>query len=158
MKIIHPYHVGFVVSDMQRSIDFYTNVLGMRVEREPVEVASSWLADVVGYEEVSIVLGMAGVGSGTSIELLQYKKPNGGRREHLEDRNRVGSAHCGMLVDNVLEWYEHLKANGVRVTGPPTLRDVGYPWGRYALYFQDPDGNWLEFAERAPRPEGSTEF
>ena len=60
MKIIHPYHIGFVVSDMQRSIDFYTNVLGMRVEREPVEVASSWLADVVGYEDVSIVLGMVG--------------------------------------------------------------------------------------------------
>ena len=76
----------------------------------------------------------------------------------MRTANRVGSAHCGMLVDNVRQWYEHLKANGVRVTGPPTLRDVGYPWGRYAVYFQDPDGNWLEFAERAPRPEGSTEF
>ena len=158
MKIIHPYHTGFVVSDMQRSIDFYTNVLGMRVEREPTEVSTKWLADVVGYDEVTMVLAMVGVGSGSSIELLQYVKPNGGRREHMDDRNKVGAAHCGMLVDSVLEWYEHLKANNVRVTGPPTLRDVGYPWGRYAVYFQDPDGNWLEFAERHPKPEGSTEF
>ena len=99
MKIIQPYHTGFVVSDMERSVDFYTNVLGMRVERQPAEVSSSWLADVVGYDSVSIVLGMVGVGSGSSIELLQYKKPAGGRREHLDDRSRVGSAHCGMLVD-----------------------------------------------------------
>ena len=158
MKIIHPYHTGFVVSDMQRSIDFYTNVLGMRVEREPTEVSSKWLADVVGYDQVTMVLAMVGIGSGSSIELLQYKEPDGGFREHMEDRNRVGAAHCGMLVDSVLDWYEHLKANDVRVTGPPTLRDVPYPWGRYAVYFQDPDGNWLEFAERHPRPEGSTEF
>lgn len=158
MKIIHPYHTGFVVSDMRRSIDFYTNVLGMRVEREPTEVSSKWLADVVGYDQVTMVLAMVGVGSGASIELLQYKEPDGGFREHLEDRNRVGAAHCGMLVDSVIDWYEHLKANNVRVTGPPTLRDVPYPWGRYAVYFQDPDGNWLEFAERHPKPEGSSEF
>ena len=78
MKIIQPYHTGFVVSDMERSVDFYTNVLGMRVERQPAEVSSSWLADVVGYDSVSIVLGMVGVGSGSSIELLQYKKTGRG--------------------------------------------------------------------------------
>ena len=157
MKIIQPYHTGFVVSDMERSIKFYTEVLNMKVERQPTTVSSEWLAKVVGYDEVSITLAMVGVGSGTSIELLEYKEPRGGKRRDLDDRNRVGSAHCGMQVDDVRAWFERLKSKGVRVTGPPMLRDVPFPWGRYAFYFQDPDGNWLEFAERSPKPEGSTE-
>ncbi len=157
MKIITPYHTGFVVSDMDRSIKFYTEVLGMRVERQPTTVSSEWLAGVVGYDKVTITLAMVGVGSGTSIELLQYIEPAGGKRHDLGDRNSVGSSHCGMLVDDVCAWYEKLKAKGIRMTGPPMLRDVPFPWGRYAFYFQDPDGNWLEFAERSPKPEGSTE-
>ena len=80
MKIIQPYHTGFVVSDMGRSVDFYTNVLGMRVERQPAEVSSSWLADVVGYDSVSIVLGMVGVGSGSSIDCSSTTSRTGPQR------------------------------------------------------------------------------
>ena len=68
MKIIQPYHTGFVVSDMERSVDFYTNVLGMRVERQPAEVTSSWLADVVGVQR--------------SVD----SSGHGGRRQRLFDR------------------------------------------------------------------------
>ncbi len=62
-----------------------------------------------------------------------------------------------MIADDVQGWYERLKEAGLNVMGPPVLRDAQYPWARYAFYFQDPDGNWLEFVERGPRPEGSTE-
>ena len=157
MKILQPYHTGFVVSDIERSIDFYTSVLGMKIERQPSTVSTHWLAGVVGYDQVSITIAMVGVGRGSSIELLQYNEPHGRAKTGLDDRNNVGSAHCGMLVDDVRSWYTHLESKGVRTTGPPVFRDADFPWARYAFYFQDPDGNWLEFAERAPRPEGSME-
>jgi lactoylglutathione lyase len=149
------YHTGFVVSDLERSVAFYTDVLGMRVERPPTELSGEWISGVVGYPGTRLRSAFVGVGDGHSIELLQYLTPAGSRSPAPAGRNRVGAAHAGMVVDDACGWYERLKAAGVEVLAPPALRDVEYPWARYAFYFRDPDGNWLEFAERAPRPAES---
>ena len=155
MEIKALYHTGFVVSDLERSVAFYTGVLGMRVERPPTELAGEWISGVVGYPRTRLRSAFVGIGDGHSIELLQYLSPAGSRAPNPPDRNRVGAAHAGMIVDDANGWYRRLRSAGVEVIGPPSLRDVEYPWARYAFYFRDPDGNWLEFAERAPRPEGS---
>jgi hypothetical protein len=62
-----------------------------------------------------------------------------------------------MVVDSVPAWRSKLEQAGITVFGPKEVRDLGYPWARLAIYFQDPDGNWLEMVERHPRPEGSKE-
>jgi lactoylglutathione lyase len=157
MRISSIYHTGFVVADLQRSLDFYTETLGMTIERQPGESDSRWLAEVVGYPQVRIRIAYVGVGDGHSIELLEYKEPRGEPQPGLYDRNRSGSAHAAMLVDSVEEWRERLESKGIAVFGPRDVREVEYPWARRAIYFQDPDGNWLEMAERFPRPEGSQE-
>ncbi|MBI2966089.1 MAG: VOC family protein [Chloroflexi bacterium] len=155
MEIKGLYHTGFVVSDLERTLAFYTGVLKMRVERPPTELSGEWISDVVGYPGTRLRSAFVGIGDGHSIELLQYLSPPGSRVPNPADRNRVGASHAGMIVDDARGWYERLKAAGVETLGPPALRDVEYPWARYAFYFRDPDGNWLEFAERAPRPAGS---
>ena len=149
------YHTGLIVADLDRSLAFYTGVLGMRVERGPSELSGDWISAVVGYRGARIRLAFVGVGDGHSIELIQYLSPAGSRVPAPAERNRVGATHVGMMVDDARAWYEHLRSAGIEVTGEPTLRDVEFPWARYAFYFRDPDGNWLEFAERAPRPQGS---
>ncbi|GEM_PF-254149 len=162
IKITAFYHTGFVVKDIHKSIEWYSKVLGMQVMRQPAETSTEWLAAVVGYPKVRLVLAMVGVPGGHSIELIQYLEPKGHQGPNKSDRCDVGAAHCGMLVDDVRAWHRKLKAAGVWVAGvwvagEPTLRDVPYPWGRYAFYFRDPDGNYLEMVERLPRPEGSKE-
>ena len=146
MQIHNLYHTGFIVSDIERSVDFYTRVLGMRVERKPTDAGGPWLGAVVGYPDVKLRIAFVGPGTGHSIELIQYVEPSGGKRQDIDARNVVGAAHCGMVVDDVRAWYDRLKAEGVRVMGEPTLRDVEFPWARYAFYFQDPDGHKLELA------------
>ncbi|MBI4220877.1 MAG: VOC family protein [Chloroflexi bacterium] len=155
MEIKGLYHTGFVVSDLERSVAFYTGVLGMRVERPPTELSGEWISGVVGYPGTRLRSAFVGIGDGHSIELLQYMSPPGSRAPDPADRNRVGAAHAGMIVDDARGWYERLKAARGEVLGPPALRDVEYPWARDAFYFREPDGNWLEFAERAPKPAGS---
>ena len=61
-----------------------------------------------------------------------------------------------MVVDDVPVWRERLEAEGINVFGPKYERDLEYPWARYAIYFQDPDGNWLEMVSRDHKPAGST--
>ncbi len=157
MNIQSIYHTGFVVRDLERSLEFYTGLLGMRIERAPAESDDPWLAQVVGYPSVRMKMAYVGVGDGHSIELIEYIEPFGTPQPGLHDRNRPGSAHAAMVVDDVTSWREKLEASRITVFGPREVRDLGYPWARLAIYFQDPDGNWLEMVERYPKPEGSTE-
>lgn len=157
MTIQTIYHTGFVVRDLERSLDFYTGMLGMRTERGPAESDSPWLAQVVGYPSVRLKMAYVGVGDGHSIELIEYVEPFAMPQPGIQDRNRPGSAHAAMVVDDVSAWREKLETAHITVFGPRQVRDVEFPWARLAIYFQDPDGNWLEMVERNPKPEGSTE-
>ncbi len=157
MKVQTIYHTGFVVSDLDRALEFYTGLLGMVIEREPVVADAPWLAEVVGYEKVEMRMAYVGVGDGHSIELIEYVLPRGDARSDQFERNKPGSAHAAMVVDDVPTWRERLEAEGINVFGPKYERDLEFPWARYAIYFQDPDGNWLEMVSRDPRPAGSTD-
>jgi catechol 2,3-dioxygenase-like lactoylglutathione lyase family enzyme len=151
------YHTGFIVENLDKAVDFYTRVLGMAIEREPAVTETSWLSQVVGYEDVKIRQAYVGVGDGHSIELIEYMRPRGEKRSDQYDRNRPGSAHAAMVVNSVPEWRERLEAEGIKTFGPKEERDLEYPWARYAIYFQDPDGNWLEMISRNPKPADSKE-
>jgi catechol 2,3-dioxygenase-like lactoylglutathione lyase family enzyme len=156
-KVQAIYHTGFVVSDLDRSLEFYTGLLGLSIERQPVTTDTPWLAEVVGYESVKMRMAYVGVGDGHSIELIEYVLPRGEARSDQFERNKPGSAHAAMVVDDVPTWREKLEVEGFDVFGPTSERDLEYPWARYAIYFQDPDGNWLEMVSRDPKPAGSTD-
>ena len=155
MEILGLYHTGLVVANLDHAIEFYTGTLGLDVERPATEQSSDWIARVVGFSSARMRMAYVGAGTGHSFELIEYLEPEGSKEVNSVERNSVGASHVGMVVDDVLAWYKKLEEAGVRVTGPPTKRDVEYPWATYAFYFQDPDGNWLEMVERASRPEGS---
>ena len=157
MTVHNIYHTGFVVENLDTALDFYTRVLGMAIEREPAFTETPWISEVVGYENVKMRMAYVGVGDGHSIELIEYIRPRGEARSDQHDRNRPGSAHAAMVVDHVPTWRKRLEAEGIEVYGPREERDLDYPWARYAIYFQDPDGNWLEMISRNPKPAGSTE-
>ncbi len=157
MKIQTIYHTGFIVEDLDRALEFYTDLLGMAIEREPAVSDTPWIAEVVGYEKVEMRMAYVGVGDGHSIELIEYIFPRGDVRSDQFERNKPGSAHAAMVVDDVPAWRERLEAEGIKVFGPTEERDLEYPWARHAFYFQDPDGNWLEMVSRDPKPEGSTD-
>ncbi len=154
MRINTIYHTGFVVADLDRALEFYTGTLGLTVERAPFESSSDWLAQVVGYEKVRMRIAFVGPGDGHVIELLQYIEPHGERRLDQHDRNRPGSSHAAFIVDDVTAWRGRLEAAGVSCFGPTEERDEPYPAARLAIYFQDPDGNWLEMVKRDPAPAG----
>ena len=156
MPVVHSiYHTGFVVENLNRALEFYTQVLGMDIEREPTLSDTPWISEVVGYKGVIMRQAYVGVGDGHSIELIEYIHPRGEVRSDQIDRNRQGSAHAAMLVYDVPAWRERIEASGIKVFGPKYERDLEYPWARYAIYFQDLDGNWLEMVSRDSKPENS---
>ena len=60
----------------------------------------------------------------------------------------VGPRRAKVLIENNIK---------ILSNGEPTLREKPYPWARYAIYIQDPDGNVIEMTERDEKPVGNLE-
>jgi len=120
-------HVLIVVSDLERSVDFY-GLIGFRhvetIQRPDDRVAVMRLGDA-------------------KIELMH-------QREGLETSRPprrvtdIGFRHLGFRVSDVAEAYERLK-DRVRFDSPP-IPIAGRP-GRLTVFFHDPDGTELHLVQ-----------
>jgi lactoylglutathione lyase len=157
MKVEWMNHTGFVVSDMERSLDFYRDLLGLQEERNHI-LEGEFISQLVGYPNAKLHIVYLGAGDVRhSVELIQYLNPPGERIEP-SDRNSVGATHLGIIVDDLDSFYEELSSQGFRFVNPPAVRpNATYPLARKGCYLQDPDGNWLELLERPPGPGSATQ-
>lgn len=147
------YHIGFVVSDVEKSLKWYTEVLGLTVERPIRELSGDWISAVTGFEGSRMKMAWVGVGGQASIELDQYVTPEGSGDPPTPRQNDVRASHVGVQVDDVHAEYERMSALGVKFAGPPPVKlDNEFPWANCAVFLQDPDGNWIELLER-PQPK-----
>ncbi len=121
MRIQRLLHASLLVSDTQRSLTFYRDVLGMRTDpdRPDLQFPGAWL--VVGEQQ---------------LHLLELPNPDpiDGRPEH-GGRDR----HTAFAVDAVDELTVKLTSNDIPYTQSKS--------GRRAIFCRDPDGNALEFIE-----------
>ena len=156
MEVQWMNHTGFVVSDMERSLSFYRDLLGLSIERDQV-LEGDFISEVVGYPDARLHIVYLGVGDQRhSVELIQYLNP-AGDAVVLPQRHQVGATHLGIIVDDLDAFYADLSAKGVRFVNPPVARpNPVYPAASKGCYMQDPDGNWLELLERGPAPPDAT--
>ena len=146
MKGLH--HVGITVKDLDASIRFYHDLLGLEFSNEP----SPWfdgpdLGPAVGVpgaalRQVSLRLGE------TTLELLEYRSPPSETRGPLRS-NSLGASHVAFLVDDIHQAKAELEAKGVEFYSDVNVVDDGVLAGWRWVYFEDPDGYPLELVEVA---------
>jgi len=146
MKGLH--HVGITVRDLDASIRFYHDVLGLEFSNEP----SFWFDEPglgaavgvpgAGLRQVSLLLG------DTTLELLEYKSPPSETAGPLSSNN-LGASHVAFLVDDIHETKAELEAKGIEFYSDVNVVDEGVLAGWRWVYFQDPDGYPLELVEVA---------
>lgn len=145
-------HTGFVVSDMERSLAFYRDTLGLEVQRDIVAEGPD-ISNIVGFPDARLRIVYVGPSDMRhAAELIQYLHPVPEGRVSPTRRNDIGATHLGVIVDDLQALYEELTSKGVVFVNPPMLREARYPRGIRTCYLEDPDGNWLEFIEREPPP------
>ena len=72
MQVGPVYHTGFTVSDIERSIVFYRDVLGLKLIKRQTGTAP-YLATVTGFAGVRLEVAFLQPAAGGSVlELLQY--------------------------------------------------------------------------------------
>jgi len=144
------YHTSFTVSDLDRSLAFYRDVLGLKVVVQQ-EKAGDYIEQVVAYPNAHLKIALLKAeGSDHVLELIEYVHPKG----HAIDVStpNPGSAHLCFRVDDLQRTYEALVAKGVRFKSPPVRITSGVNEGGQAVYLLDPDGITLELFQPPARP------
>ena len=143
--------VGMTVSDMDRSLDFYSRILSF-VKISDVELTGS------DYEHLEGVFGLrmrvVRMRLGTEfIELTEYLAPKGRPVPPDSRSNDCWFQHIAIITSDMDKAYALLRQNKVQhaSSGPQTL-----PWyiqraaGIRAFYFADPDSHPLEILQFPP--------
>ena len=112
-------HVGLHVADVERSLRFYRDLLGLApIVRPDLGFPGAWLR----------------VGSSQELHLIGKNS-----RPDLPPRER----HWSVEVLGLLVWHARLREAGVELQGP-----VRRPDGATQLFARDPDGHVIELLER----------
>ncbi len=138
-------HTSFTVSDLDRAVAFYTEVLGFpllnRSIRDP-EVISK----VVGVPGADIEVAYVQA-PGHRLELIEYRGP--ADRGRVESRPcDTGFAHIAFDVDDIDAVIAAVSAAGVAPVNEAQDLVHGPNKGGRAVYTRDPDGCTLEFIQR----------
>lgn len=122
------HHIAVICSDYQRSLDFYTRILGLKVLAEHYrESRDSYKTDLaLGDEYV--------------IELFSFPSPP----PRVTNPEAAGLRHLAFEVDSIAETVAELDALGVAHEEVRTDEFTG----KHFLFFQDPDGLPIEVYEK----------
>jgi predicted enzyme related to lactoylglutathione lyase len=117
-------YTSVFVSDQDRALDFYTNVLGLeRRFDNPTPDGPRFLTVAVKGEDFQLVLWPGTPGQAQPIQ------------SHTPGTYTIETADCRKA-------FEALSSRGVKFD----TEVLEYPWG-YIAVFQDPDGNRLQLRE-----------
>ena len=138
MSDLRAHHFGVTVADLERAVTFYRDVLGLAVS-DRFTVSGESFAEGVG------VPGATGTfahldGGGARIELVEYD-PAGPTRS-AGRVNEPGTAHLGLAVEDVDEFYGSLPADVETVSDPRTTES-----GTRICFLRDPEGNLVEILD-----------
>ena len=123
MKVRGLDHVSVTVADLDRSLAFYRDLLGLRV-RETGEEEGGQMATIVAFPGVRFRYADVELGDGRILELLQYLEPAG--RAIAQRTCDPGSGHIAFLVADIDEAYAELVGAGVTVRSAPITIE-GHP-------------------------------
>ncbi len=143
--------IGMTVSDMDRSLEFYTKVLTF----EPVSDVEVWGSD---YERLQGVFGLrmrvVRLKLGEEfLELTEYLTPKGNPIPADSRSCDHWFQHAAIIVSDMDKAYQRLRHHRVQhvSTGPQLLPHWNaHAAGIRAFYFQDPDGHTLEILQFPP--------
>jgi glyoxylase I family protein len=136
-------HVGVGVRDLEESVRFYTEVMGMAEEYRSHNEGEK-ISRIVDVENADLDVCML-VKNNLRIELLAYKsaKPND-EQSHIK-QDAIGLTHLAFRVDDVDKEYERIKTLGYSFNAPPMVARENGP---KITYFRGPDNVIIEIYQK----------
>lgn len=142
------HHAAFQVSDLDRSVSFYRDVLGLElvVERN---VQGGYMAELMGYPGTHLRLAFLRAGN-ELLELIQYLEPVGNPVDTT--KYNPGTAHVCFRVSDLKAVYRHVLEQGASIQSGPVAITSGPNRGGFAMYLYDSDGIAVELLQTPVGP------
>lgn len=144
IKGIH--HVGISVRNLERSITFYIELLGMEVAAPTFPLNGSDLEQIMALPALQGRMCVLRKGS-LLIELFEFAHPKPLMKDADYPVSNHGISHFGIEVEDIEATYQRLSAAGVRFHSAV----LSFQRGVKATYGRDPDGNVFEIVEMSTR-------
>ena len=157
----HIIHFNVVCTDLERSMNFYCDMLGGKLDRDPEEALGKTVAErgidnrvsqtILGFdvppEWRATCVRFGEDENATYINLQQWIEPASYGKPY--DRMiHVGIPRTSLACDDVDKAYNDLRANGVEFINPPVVMDLKRGRGPFkAAVCKDPDGIAIELVE-----------
>ena len=142
MTIKNIRHTGIVVTDMEKSLEFYRDIMGLKPVIDFVE-KGEFINTLSNAKGIDLQMVKLIAEDGGMIELLHYAshpQPERGENKLYE----TGPTHVAFTVDDVDKTHADWVAKGVKCNSEPVVS----PDGKAKLFFcQDPDGTFLEIVQ-----------
>jgi len=150
-RVLGADHTGITVSNLERSLAFWRDVLGFELSHTAHQTGEL-AREITGVAGAEIKLAVLRAPGGHKIELLEYLAPPDRKRLALKPCD-VGSVHVALLVDDLDAVLESIAASGWKAAGKPQTLRAGPNAGKRVIYVRDPDGTTIEFMQ--PPLQGS---
>jgi glyoxylase I family protein len=146
--IIGADHTGITVSNLERSLAFWRDVLGFELSHTAHQTGEL-AREITGVAGAEIKLAVLKTSGGHKLELLEYLAPPQ-RKRHVDLRPcDVGHIHVALLIDDLHAVLERILAYGWKAAGKPQTLKSGPNAGKRVVYVRDPDGTTIEFMQRS---------
>ena len=132
MKVKKLLHTRYRVNDLERTVKFYREILGLEEVRRHKSPRGSELAFLKAPE------------SDETVEICSF--PSSGSVQVQADLT-----HLAFSVDSLEEFGRHLEAHGMKYSDGPTMRESG---GGFA-FIDAPEGYEIELIQPAPAAAGA---
>ncbi len=145
-RIISADHTGITVSNLERSLAFWRDVLGFELSHTAHQTGEL-AREITGVAGAEIKLAVLRAPGGHKIELLEYVAPPDRKKDVDLRPCDVGSVHVALLVDDLEAVLESIAASGWKAVGKPQTLTSGPNTGKRVVYVRDPDGTTIELMQ-----------
>jgi len=147
-------HLALVCSDMQQTVDFYQNVLGLTLTKTielPDGMGQHFFFDIGNGDSLAFFWFPGAPAREPGVTAPAALPGKGDIRSAISSMNHIA---FDVAPEKIEEYAQKLRDRGVRCVGPINHDDSPEGWSREltddvfmrSVYFFDPDGLQLEFA------------
>ncbi len=148
-KILNVAHTGFIVENMEKTVDFWVNIMGGKLLDRGEDAGDALGAGVMGLSGENTYAKMLSANieaGGHILEFFQFLEPV--TAPYHGDMSKSGSAHLALYVDDIAEMYDELKAKGVVFNSEiNTVKNedgsIAFQW----VYLRDPNNICTELMQ-----------
>ena len=153
-RIIAADHTGITVSNLERSLAFWRDVLGFEFSHSAHQKGER-PEQITGVPGAELKLAVVKTPSGHKIELLEYFAP-ADRKKDVDPSTSLrtslrpcdlGHVHVALIVDDLDAVLKKIAQSGWKAAGEPQRLTHGPNAGKRVVYVRDPDGTTIEFMQ-----------